>query len=105
MKSPEKKYARVADFQPGDVDRAIAIVAQTLGQRACFEAGFYPKNIGIKGDEGVLGETVAIVPTTVDIVSFLKENTEGIEVAVQRLTGEIDAITKVLIITHETGTV
>lgn len=97
MEALNKKYSREVDFQPGDVERAQAIVAEMLGYYACLEVGTFPKNVGVKGDSGVLGETVGIVPLGTP-AQFFVEHPDLLAATANRLTGEIEAITRVLVI-------
>lgn len=96
MEVQKKNYSQVLEFGEGDVERAKAIIKEELGEDFSLEAGNLPKNIGIKGDVGVLGETVMIVAGIEHPARFITENQNLFDHTIGRLTGEIDAITRVL---------
>lgn len=98
MKSRDRKIQRIAEFEPGDIEKAHSIVDEHLGGYACLEVGVFPKNVGSKGDEGVHGETVALVPMDLSGARYMFENPDLLAMVSTELTKEVDAITRVLVI-------
>jgi len=72
------------------------IILKELGEGFSLEYGTFPHNKGIKGDEGVFGETLMIVAHGPEFLKFFVENYELFGRVSQRLCNELQSVTKVL---------
>ena len=75
------------------------IIQEELGERFRLNYGAYPHNKGIKGDEGVFGETVEIEmveASMLEKIKFMVENQEVLAKTSSRITNELSSVTKVL---------
>ncbi len=81
---------------PEDMERACGIVQEELGEGFHLEYGTLPKNVGVRGDVGVRGETLVIVSDLADPCKFLAENYERIAEISNRLCNETSSATRVL---------
>lgn len=72
------------------------IVAEELGDDFQLNFGLYPHNKGLKGDEGIYGETVEIEGDIPNTIQFLVEERELLARISNRLCNELPAVSKVL---------
>lgn len=81
---------------PEERNAAHAIVAEELGSDFVLHFDIYPHNKGVKGDEGVFGETVELEGHVAEPVRFLAEEHEILARVSSMLCNEVEAITKVV---------
>lgn len=77
--------------------RVREMVVEALGEVATLEYDLLPKNVGVKGDERVLGDSPLITLDVDDPAKFVADNYEVLEQLANELTNEVHALTRVIV--------
>lgn len=91
-----KKKIKKPRTTKADRLRAHEIVAETLGVGFELDYGCFPKNVGVKGDVGLYGDTLLISSDLEDPIRFLVDEAEFLDGVADKLFTEIYPVTKVL---------
>jgi GMP synthase PP-ATPase subunit len=81
---------------PADEKRAQEIVDKMVGVGFYVDIVSWPKNVGIKGDEGVLGHTALISSDLANPSPFLAQHYELLAEVSIRICNEIESVCRVL---------
>lgn len=96
----EKRSHRKIQKRPvltaDEAELAQFIVKEELGDKFTLGLVTLPKNVGLKGDEGILGYTALITGQLERPAKFVIEEQELLTHLVGRLTNEVDPITRVI---------
>lgn len=83
--------------RPEDEPKAQEIVDEVLGAGFLVDYTSLPKNVGVMGDEGVRGHTVAIISEDPEVVGRIIEDYDRLGRASSRICAETGAACRVVL--------